>query len=340
MRWLLTGGAGYIGAHVLRAMQAADLGVVAYDDLSTGDPGRVPAAVPLVVGSVLDGATLRRTFDEYQIGGVVHLAGKKAVAESVAEPLRYYRENIVGTLTLLEEMHAADVGRLVFSSSAAVYGTPTGESVEEISPTRPESPYGRSKLVGEWMVQDAAAAVGISTVSLRYFNVVGCAEPTLSDKGGTNLFPLVMRALVEGARPVVYGADYRTRDGSCIRDFIHVQDLAEAHVAAARLVESRRCAETVNIGCGNGHTVLEVLETVGQVTGRDTTPAILPRRPGDPVRMVATAVKAEQLLGWRANRGIEAMVRSAWEAHHTDGAAQPLSGNDGGPAPGPAVAVA
>ena len=340
MRWLLTGGAGYIGAHVLRAMQAADLEVVVFDDLSTGDPGRVPAAVPLVVGSILDGATLRRTLGDYQIGGVVHLAGKKAVAESVADPLRYYRENVVGTLTLLEEMRTAGVGRLVFSSSAAVYGTPAGETVEETAATRPESPYGRSKLVGEWMVQDAAAAVGISSVSLRYFNVVGCADPTLADTGGTNLFPLVMRALMEGARPVVYGADYPTRDGSCIRDFIHVQDLAEAHVAAARLVGWRRCAETVNIGCGSGHTVLEVLDAVGEVTGRDTTPTISPRRPGDPVRMVAAAVKAERLLGWRASRGLEAMVVSAWQAHHPDSVARRPPSRADGPATGPAAAVA
>jgi len=312
MSWLLTGGAGYIGSHVLRAMIEAGLSVVVLDDLSTGEAKKVPPQVELVVGSVLDGDLLRTTLREHSVTGVVHLAGKKSVPVSVAEPLHYYRENVVGALTLLEAMAAEGVSRLVFSSSAAVYGTPDGDIVDETAPTRPESPYGRSKLIIEWMVRDAAAALGLSCISLRYFNVVGCADPALAEVGGTNLFPLVFRALERGQRPVVFGDDYPTRDGSCLRDYVHVQDLADAHVAAVRRVTSSVVDETVNIGCGQGHTVFEVLTAMASLTGHDTTPTILPRRPGDPAGMIAATGLAETLLGWKARRGLIDMVDSAW----------------------------
>lgn len=314
MTWLVTGGAGYIGSHVVRSLIDAGQGVVVLDDLSTGDADRVPSSVPLVQGSVLDGAGVRAALRGSAVTGVVHLAAKKSVAESVAQPLHYHRENVVGTLTLLDAMAAEGVSRLVFSSSAAVYGSPDDDSVGEDAPARPQSPYGRTKLMSEWMVEDAAEALGLATVCLRYFNVVGCADPELADTGGTNLFPLVFRALAAGERPVVFGDDYPTRDGTCVRDYIHVQDLAEAHVAAARLLDtSGPRHEVVNIGCGRGYTVREVLTTIGRVTGRDTTPAILPRRPGDPAGMVADASLARRLLGWTAQRDLTAMVESAWD---------------------------
>jgi UDP-glucose 4-epimerase len=327
MTWLVTGGAGYIGSHVIRALVDDHQSVVVLDDLSTGHADRVPASVPLVVASVLDGERLREVLREHAVTGIVHLAAKKSVAESVAQPLIYHRENVAGTLTLLEAMAAEGVTRLVFSSSAAVYGSPDDDSVREDAPTRPESPYGRTKLMSEWMVQDAAQALGLGTVCLRYFNVVGCAEPALADTGGTNLFPLVFRALASGQRPVVFGDDYPTRDGTCVRDYIHVQDLAEAHVAAARLLSgSGPCQDVVNIGCGRGHTVREVLATVAEVTGRDTTPVILPRRPGDPAGMVADPSLAERLLGWTARRDLDAMVESAWNGAH---AAAPRESHSG-----------
>jgi UDP-glucose 4-epimerase len=312
MSWLLTGGAGYIGSHVLRAMTAAGYSVVVLDNLSTGDPRRVPVQIPLVVGSVLDADLVRTTLREHAVTGVVHLAGKKSVPASVAQPLLYYRENVTGALALLEAMAAEGTARLVFSSSAAVYGTPADGIVDETTPTRPESPYGRTKLIIEWMVRDAAAALGLSCISLRYFNVVGCAEPTLAEVGGTNLFPLAFRALTRGQRPVVFGDDYPTRDGSCVRDYIHVQDLAEAHVAAARRVTSGTVDETINIGCGVGHTVLEVLTVMSALTGLDATPTILPRRPGDPAGMVAATGLATRLLEWTAQRDLIEMVDSAW----------------------------
>ena len=312
MSWLLTGGAGYIGSHVVRAMLEAGLSVVVLDDMSTGDARRVPRHVPYVRGSVLDVGLLRSTFREHAITGVVHLAGKKSVPESVEQPLRYYRENVAGALTLLEAMVAEGVSRLVFSSSAAVYGTSEAHFVSEVSPTNPESPYGRSKLMAEWVIEDAAAAFNVSCIKLRYFNVVGCADVRLAEIGGANLFPLVFDALENGRRPVVFGDDYPTRDGSCVRDYIHVQDLAEAHVAAVSRVTLGKVDETVNVGCGVGHTVFEVLAEIGRVTGRDTTPTVLPRRQGDPASMIAATGPAEQILGWSAKRNLAEMVESAW----------------------------
>jgi UDP-glucose 4-epimerase len=294
-------------------MLEAGLSVVVLDDLSTGVARRVPRQVPLVRGSVLDARLVRTTLREHAITGVVHLAGKKSVPESVEQPLHYYHENVEGALTLLEAMVTEGVSRLVFSSSAAVYGTSEAHFVSESSPTQPESPYGRSKLMAEWAIQDAAAAFHLSCIKLRYFNVVGCADPRLAEVGGTNLFPLVFAALEKGKRPVVFGDDYPTRDGSCVRDYIHVRDLAEAHVAAVSRVTLGTVDETVNIGCGVGHTVFEVLAEIGRVTGFDTTPTVLPRRPGDPASMVAATGPAERILGWSARRNLREMVESAWQ---------------------------
>ena len=312
MTWLLTGGAGYIGSHVLREMLGAGIPAVVLDDLSTGDERRVPHGVPFVVGSVLDSDLLRKVMREHRIKGVIHLAGKKSVPESVEVPLHYYRENVDGAITLLDAMVAEGVTQLVFSSSAAVYGSSDADLVTEDSPTEPESPYGRSKLMAEWVIRDAAASHGLSCISLRYFNVVGCADPVLAEARGTNLFPLVFSALAKGERPFVFGNDYPTRDGSCVRDYIHVEDLASAHVAAVRRAASGHVDDVVNVGCGVGHTVFEVLDMVARVTGYDTTPTVLPRRPGDPASMVAATARAERVLGWTARRDLQDMVESAW----------------------------
>ncbi|WP_061962090.1 UDP-glucose 4-epimerase GalE [Demequina flava] len=314
MTWLLTGGAGYIGSHVTEAMQDAGVPVVVLDDLSTGRASRLRPTVPLVKGSVLDTATVRTVIRDHDVTGVIHLAGKKSVPESMTSPLHYYRENVTGALALLEAMRAEDVNQLVFSSSAAVYGTSDADYVTEDSPTLPDSPYGRSKLVSESMIRDAAAAYGLDSLSLRYFNVVGCADPALVEINGTNLFPLVFDALQRGDHPVVFGADYPTRDGSCVRDYIHVEDLADAHVAAVRAVSVGASQKAVNVGCGAGHTVFEVLREIGVMTGLDTTPEILPRRPGDPASMVAATALAERVLGWKAQRDLSQMVASAWHA--------------------------
>jgi len=319
--WLVTGGAGYIGAHVLRALRAAGHRVVVMDDLSTGRLDRVPDDVDVVHGSLLDTALVTRVLREHDVTGVVHLAGKKAVEESVQRPLYYYRENIAGVLSLLEAMSASNVLRLVFSSSAAVYGAPATLTVDENDPTVPLTPYGRSKLFGEWMVADAARAgeerAGISAISLRYFNVVGCAEPALADQGGPNLFPRVVEAIRRGRRPVIYGTDYPTPDGTCVRDYIHVVDLARAHLSAVQLTAGAAPgARVLNVGRGRGYSVLEVLDAFRRVTRTDIVPRIEPRRPGDPAAMVAAVERAHALLSWRAQHDLDVMVTDAWRTAH------------------------
>jgi len=319
MTWLITGGAGYIGAHVVRAMTGAGEHVVALDDLSAGFPARLPADVPLVEGSTLDGDLLKRVFAEYGVTGVVHLAARKQVAESVAQPTRYYRENVGGLATLLEAVAEAGVGKFLFSSSAAVYGNPDVDLITEDTPCAPVNPYGETKLTGEWLVRAAGHAHGISTVCLRYFNVAGAAAPELADTGVFNIVPMVFDRLTRDEAPRIFGDDYPTPDGTCIRDYIHVADLAEAHLAAARRLARSGGDLTVNIGRGEGVSVRELITVIGEVTG-DRRPALVEgRRPGDAPRAVASAARAAEELGWTARRGVPEMVGSAWRGwllHH------------------------
>ena len=282
MTWLLTGGAGYIGAHIARALVDSGRSVVVLDDLSTGDADRLPEGVPLVEASVTDAEPVRDALISHDVSGVIHLAAKKAAGESVERPLWYYRQNVDGTLALLEAMAAARVGRMVFSSSAAVYGTPDGEEVTEDSPTVPQSPYGESKLISEWLIRDVAQVTDLQYVSLRYFNVAGAGTPELGDTGVFNLIPLIFRALDDGAPPQVYGDDYDTRDGSCIRDYIHVIDLADAHLAAVAHLEQGDCRALYNVGRGEGVTVKEVMDTAREVTGIAFDYEVVGRRGGDP----------------------------------------------------------
>ncbi|MGE3620890.1 MAG: UDP-glucose 4-epimerase GalE [Acidimicrobiia bacterium] len=314
MTWLLTGGAGYIGAHVARALLDAGRAVVVLDDLSTGAAERVPPGVALVAAPVQDADALAATLADHDVRGVIHLAAKKAVGESVERPVWYFRENVDGMLSLLEAMDRAGVDRLVLSSSAAVYGTPEGGDVDEDAPTRPESPYGRTKLACEWLAADVARARGLRHVDLRYFNVAGAGRPELGDTGVFNLIPLVLRALTTGRPPQVFGADYPTPDGTCIRDYIHVADLAEAHVAAVAALEADGPSRTYNVGRGEGASVLEVIDAVRSVTGLDVAPEVVGRRAGDPARVVARADRIRAELGWTARHDLADMVASAWEA--------------------------
>jgi UDP-glucose 4-epimerase len=314
MTWLITGGAGYIGAHVVRAMTEAGERTVVYDDLSTGVAERVPAEVPLVRGSVLDADLLARTLAGHGITGVVHLAAKKQVGESVDRPLHYYRENVEGLRVLLEEVTRAEVPSFLFSSSAAVYGMPDVDLVTEETPCRPLSPYGETKLAGEWLVRATARATGLATASLRYFNVAGAAAPELADTGVYNLVPMVFERLTQGAAPRVFGDDYPTADGTCVRDYIHVVDLAEAHVTVARALASSPGADlTLNIGRGEGVSVREMVDRINSVTGYDRPPTVTPRRPGDPARVVASATRIATELGWQAKYDVQDMISSAWE---------------------------
>jgi UDP-glucose 4-epimerase len=321
MTWLITGGAGYIGAHVARAMADAGERVVALDDLSAGNPARLPADVPLVNGSSLDGDLLKRVFAEHGVTGVVHLAARKQVAESVAQPTYYYRENVGGLATLLDAVAGAGIERFVFSSSAAVYGDPGVDLITEDTPCAPVNPYGETKLTGEWLVRAAGAAHGIDTVCLRYFNVAGAAAPELADTGVFNIVPMVFDRLTHDEAPRIFGDDYPTPDGTCIRDYIHVADLAEAHLSAARRLSDGGASGdlTVNIGRGEGVSVRELVTVIGEVTG-DRRPAVVEgRRPGDAPRAVASAERAVVELGWTARRGVREMVDSAWQGwrlHH------------------------
>ncbi|MFD0272310.1 UDP-glucose 4-epimerase GalE [Kitasatospora sp. NPDC127111] len=316
MTWLLTGGAGYIGRHVVHQLVAAGERVAVLDDLSTGDRTRLPSGVALIEGSTLDRAALDAALRAHDVRGVLHFAAKKQVGESVERPFHYYRENLTGLQNVLEAATGAGVKRFLFSSSAAVYGMPDVELVTESAPCAPMNPYGETKLAGEWLVAAAGRAYGLSTVSLRYFNVAGAASPELADDGVFNLVPMVFERLTAGRPPRVFGADYPTPDGTCVRDFIHVADIASAHVAAARRLADDPEGETslvLNIGRGEGVSVREMLDVIGEITGYDTTGEIAPRRPGDPARVVASAELIRRELGWTARYGIEEMVASAWE---------------------------
>ncbi len=316
MTWLVTGGAGYIGAHIVAAMCDEGERVVVLDDLSTGDRRRIGGA-PLVEGSVLDRSLVEQTLREHGITGVVHTAAKKQVDESVRDPLLYYRENVEGLRRLLEAATATGVGAFVFSSSAAVYGAPDVDLVREDTECRPVNPYGQTKLTGERMVADVARATGLRYAVLRYFNVAGAARPELADRGEANLVPMVFRRIGDRRAPLIFGDDFPTPDGTCIRDFIHVADIASAHTAAARaLDEGSLGALTANIGRGEGVSVREMIDVIRQVTrtaGEDwADPVVAARRPGDPARVVASADRIRSELGWRARYGVEEMVASAW----------------------------
>ncbi|WP_329612797.1 UDP-glucose 4-epimerase GalE [Streptomyces brevispora] len=315
MTWLITGGAGYIGAHVVRAVEGAGEQVVVLDDLSTGDPDRLPAGVPLVRGSTADRATLDRVPAEHAVTGVIHLAAKKQVGESVEKPLLYYRENIGGLTVLLEAVVDAGVRSFLFSSSAAVYGVPEAELITEEAPCVPINPYGETKLAGEWLVRAAGQAHGLSTGCLRYFNVAGAAEPELSDTGASSVIPMFFDRLTLGEAPRIFGDDYDTPDGTCIRDYIHVADLADALVAVAGRPTTQDGPGdlTVNIGRGEGVSVRELADLVAEVTGIDRRPACEPRRAGDASKAVASCDRISGELGWAARRGVREMVASAWQ---------------------------
>jgi UDP-glucose 4-epimerase len=324
MTWLITGGAGYVGAHVVHAMQGAGERVVVLDDLSTGVARRLPDGVAMVHGSVLDRPLLDELLTGHGVTGVVHLAARKQVGESVELPLLYYRENVYGLTVLLEAAVAAGVRRFLFSSSAAVYGEPDVGLITEDTPCRPVNPYGETKLAGEWLVRAAGRAHGMATACLRYFNVAGAARPELADTGAFNVIPMFFERLSRGEAPVIFGDDYPTPDGTCVRDYVHVTDLAEAHLAAARWLAGPEATAgdgelTVNVGTGRGVSVRELAGLVAEVTGRREPAAkVAARRPGDPPRVVASVDRARELLGFTARGDVAQMVSSAWEGwrHH------------------------
>jgi UDP-glucose 4-epimerase len=249
------------------------------------------------------------------VTGVIHVAGFKYAGVSVERPLHTYQQNVTGTATLLAVMANRGVDKMVFSSSAAVYGAPDVDLVTESSPCQPTSPYGESKLVAEWLIRDQGIAAGLRNTSLRYFNVVGSGDPAIYDASPHNLFPLVFDALVAGRTPQIFGNDYATPDGTNVRDYLHVSDLALAHVEAARRLEAGETLEPAyNLGGGTGVSVAEIMTAIADVTGIAFTPELAPRRPGDPARIVANGDLAARDLDWKMRHTLADMVSSAWSA--------------------------
>jgi UDP-glucose 4-epimerase len=327
MNVLVAGGAGYIGSHVIRALQRAGHSCVAYDNLSKGHRAAV-GDCPLIVADVGDADALTAALKEHDIELVIHFAAFIEAGESVARPEKYFRNNTLNGLTLLESMRAAGVKKLVFSSTAAVYGTPESVPIRETDRLAPINPYGSSKLCTEYMMQAYAAAHGMGFVALRYFNVAG-AHPD-GDIGEdhapeTHLIPLILQVpLGQRENIKIFGEDYDTPDGTCIRDYIHVCDLADAHILAAESVQTGRMT-AYNLGNGAGFSVKEVIETCRKVTGHAIPAESAPRRPGDPSRLVASSDKAIAELGWkRTFPDLETIVAHAWDWHreHPEGYAE------------------
>lgn len=318
MTWLITGGAGYIGAHVVQSAYSSGRDVAVLDDLSTGIASRLTPGIPLVQISLQDVSDLDRVFNDIEIAGVLHLAAKKRVGESVERPDYYWQENVVGLQNLLAAMGKHGVKNFVFSSSAAVYGQPDlpfGTLISEDIGCYPINPYGATKLEGEVLSRAMAQTDGLKVAALRYFNVAGAGSPELGDQYIFNLVPIVFDALDRGEQPMVFGDDYNTPDGSCIRDYVHVQDLAEAHVAAMELVENSESGFTaINIGTGTGASVFEVLSMIEDVTGIEISPIHTYRRAGDPAALVADVSKAKKILNWSSIRDLKDIVSSAWGA--------------------------
>jgi len=312
--WLVTGGAGYIGAHVVKSLLENDFKVVIVDDLSTGLARKVPPNVVFEKIDIAETNKLAQIMKSNKVEGIIHLAAKKAVGESMINPSLYFKENIGGFISLLEAMSQADVKRIVYSSSAAVYGTPTENKVTEKSATNPESPYGETKLVGEWLLKADEKARQIQWIALRYFNVVGAANPELGDTGVNNLVPMAFRALSNNQRPQVFGGDYATQDGSCIRDYIHVSDLADSHLIAAQKLLNENYCGIINIGRGQGFSVKQVMDTISEVLGKNINYEVVDRRPGDPAQTIADVSKAKSDLNWEAKNDLKSMVSSAWQA--------------------------
>jgi UDP-glucose 4-epimerase len=323
MRVLVTGGAGYIGSVVAAQLLAAGHDVVVVDDLSTGHADAVPAGAQFHRSSI---AGLDPVLGEWAVDAVLHFAAKSLVGESTQNPAAYWRNNVVGTIALLDSLRTFGIDRIVFSSSAATYGDAAEQPIREDAPARPSSPYGASKLAIDLALADYARAYGIGAVSLRYFNVAGALHAPRGSYGErhateTHLIPNALRAAAGGGELSLFGTDYPTPDGTCVRDYIHVVDLADAHLRALE-VATPGSHRVVNLGSGRGNSVREVLATVGQVLGREVPVVERDRRPGDPPVLVASNELARTLLGWTPERDLAVMVADAWRFEQEHAAAR------------------
>ena len=320
MTVLVTGGAGYIGSHLVHALVEAGKRVVVIDNLSTGFSAFLPDSVPLFIGDAGDENLVEGVIGQHNVESIIHFAGSVVVPDSMRDPLGYYRNNTMTTQSLLRAAVRSGISRFIFSSTAAVYGNPEQVPVPEHAPTRPLSPYGSSKLMTEIMLHDVASAHGMSYVVLRYFNVAGAdpeARMGLATVGATHLLKIAVEAATgQRAKIDAYGTDYPTADGSCIRDFIHVTDLAEAHRSALAYLRGGGASVTLNCGYGRGYSVLETIEAVRRVSGRNFAVSHAPRRPGDIMSMVADVSRIRATLGWAPRfDDLETIARHAlaWE---------------------------
>jgi len=316
---LVTGGAGYIGAHACKALAEAGYTPVTYDNFVYGHPAAVRWG-PLENGDIGDRDQLEMVMKKYNPAAVMHFAAYAYVGESVTNPAKYYRNNVAGTLSLLESMNSCGIDKIIFSSTCATYGMPDIVPIDENHPQNPINPYGRSKLMIEWILQDFAAAYDLKFVSLRYFNAAGAdpdAEIGENHDPETHLIPLVLDvALGIRHRLEIYGTDYDTPDGTCIRDYIHVSDLADAHLLALEYLNDGGQSNVFNLGNGNGFSVREVITTAMKVTGCDIPYLESKKRPGDPAVLIGSTEKIRDNLGWRAvHHSLEAIIRTAWRWH-------------------------
>lgn len=324
MTVLVTGGAGYIGSHTVRLLASQGRDVVVLDSLELGDKSRL-GSVPLFQGDINDERIIEKICRKHDITDVVHFAAYKAVGESMDQPLRYYNNNVAGTIALVRSLLSNGVNRIVFSSSAAVYGNPESVPVTEESALRPESVYAETKSVVERFLS-SCDAIGLRSVSLRYFNAAGAsADASIGEDWSMsqNLVPLVMKAILGFSGPLnVFGNDYPTPDGTCIRDYIHVDDLADAHVKALDYLSTGGKSLACNVGTGKGTSVLDVLNLAEQVSGRKVPYNIVGRRSGDPVSVYADPTLIRALLGWKATRDVRDIISSAWNWHERDASAK------------------
>jgi UDP-glucose 4-epimerase len=316
MTWLITGGAGYIGSHIVAAATRAGMKTVVIDDLSTGMRDRIPAETVFYHADIADRNVLQQILREHEITGVVHLAARKQVGESVQDPYGYWECNVGRMQVLLEELTSANVRSVVFSSSAAVYGSPVGGGeLDEEAFCLPINPYGATKLAGELLVDSLTQAGKIDCLSLRYFNVAGAENAVLADRLALNLIPIALTKNDAGVDLPVFGTDYETPDGTCIRDYVHVVDLAEAHVAAMQHLAKGAVGHTrLNIGTGKGSSVLEIVSGLEKVMGSKIAWSDAGRRAGDPAGLVAKVSKANEVLHWSAKHDLNDILQSAWDA--------------------------
>lgn len=322
---LVAGGAGYIGSHMVALLAEKGIDTIVVDNLCTGHAQAVKGARKTYIGDLRDTDFLNKVFSENDIDGVINFAAFSLVGESVTNPLKYYGNNVAGSQSMLTAMKEHGVKRIVFSSTAATYGEPEKQPIEETDRTDPTNPYGASKLAIEGMLKWCDRAYGIRYAALRYFNAAGSnADVGIGEDHNpeSHLIPLVMKtALGQRSHIGIFGDDYPTADGTCIRDYIHVRDLVEAHLLALEYLKREDCSGVFNLGSGDGYSVKEIIDTARRITGKEIPAKVEPRRAGDPSVLIASNKKAADLLGWAPKRGLEEIIADAWVWHssHPDG---------------------